>query len=644
MMEGTHAPHPTHTLPEEMPQAMPQEMPQEMQRTETTYTVAEVARQGQRLQRAHEAAAKWRLLCLKAEGERDELRAKLTEASNRSGDSTLPRRAPLTPSSANGRTRSVGSARSGSDAEGVGGKPEPRVAPGQARRAPAEGRGPLPPRLACDNDAVVGSPTPTVCSSVGSSSLCGVAERHSEQLHEDAQRAERLKAECTEWREKCDALAAQVAVQSRAVAVAEESAEAAELECAALRRAHRHELGQELDQDHELTLTGNDTLGAPGTPAARSSSETSPPEATKWMLRVQAKQQQIARCLLQRCTWRLTRAIWQAWSQHARACAWQRCTIRRALAARGRRVLGLCFCSWTEGTQRQRLRRRAVAQRLQHRQRSGVAWAFRSWLAEITRVRDRELRAASTLVWDRQETARQAVLGRVAERLAKMSHGKSTRTCFCRWSTFVRDNSASRWRDQRGSYAARRMQRWETAAAFKRWLASMAVAKALAKDNRRATAFWTHHTLSRVLAVMCDWITAMRREASSRVRADWVLRRRSERQLIRALSAWARAAQSWRQSHSSAATTLDSDRESQQQLAADSRNQLAHVQQQKLAQMEQRVHEAEEAAARANRDADAQQQQIRKLQRRLKELTLSNSKQAQEMKRQHAQREISLYR
>ena len=106
----------------------------------------------------------------------------------------------------------------------------------------------------------------------------------------------------------------------------------------------------------------------------------------------------------------------------------------------------------------------------------------------------------------------------------------------------------------------------------------------------------------------------------------------------------AAALRSWQASTSATKQLLASDAESQQQLVvAESRDRLARAQV-KLRQMEQRARDAEEAASAAEQHAATQEQQIRKLQRRLKEMTLANSKQAQELKRKHAQQEIGLYR
>jgi hypothetical protein len=64
----------------------------------------------------------------------------------------------------------------------------------------------------------------------------------------------------------------------------------------------------------------------------------------------------------------------------------------------------------------------------------------------------------------------------------------------------------------------------------------------------------------------------------------------------------------------------------------------------RLLRMEQRAVTAESVVADAEANAAEQKQQIRKLQRRLKELTLAGGKHALELKRQQAQREISLCR
>ena len=235
-----------------------------------------------------------------------------------------------------------------------------------------------------------------------------------------------------------------------AVAVAE-SAEAAELECAALRRAGAH----------AGSRTG---LGA------------CPPENGEWARRTELQRERVAGRLMQRCASRLLREICTAWvpARHMRA---QRQSVHRALAAKGRRGVGSCFCGWAAGVRRQRLRRRAVAKRLQSRQRSGVSWAFRSWLAEITRVRDKQLRKSSTLVWDRHEKAREGLLGRVAENLARVINARSTRACFSSWCALVRDSGGARWRQQHVLYAARRLRRWKITMAFRRWGSSAAGSK-----------------------------------------------------------------------------------------------------------------------------------------------------------------------
>jgi cysteinyl-tRNA synthetase len=209
-----------------------------------------------------------------------------------------------------------------------------------------------------------------------------------------------------------------------------------------------------------------------------------------------------------------------------------------------------------------------VANRLQSRQRSGVSWAFRSWLAEITRVRDKQLRKSSTLVWDRHEKAREGLLGRVAENLARVTNAKSTRACFSGWSALVKDSGSARWQQQLCSYAARRLQRWKITMAFRRWETSATGSK------------------------------------------------------------WSAAA---------------SNSVAQQQAAAESRELLARAQE-RLEQMEQRAHDAEEAAAAAEHNEAAQQEKIRKLQKRLKRLTLANSEQGDSLRRELAQREISLHR
>lgn len=452
--------------------------------------------------RAHEAAAKWRLLCLQAEGERDELRARLgDEEGGKTGSPSL-RRAPLSPS---WRTNSE-SARSLAEAvDGAARRPEPRVAPAEARRAPARHIGCVAPGEREDD----GTNTP------------GTAQPDGGQAREPttgAQRAEMaLRAECAELRERCNALAAQLAAQAQAVAVAEESAEAAELECAALRRARKQELEQPPESRRAGAPEQTTTLSA----AARACAENDALADAQRVWSAGLQRQRLAVRLMQRCASRWLREICVVWSEHARMVARHRWVIQRVLAARGRRGLGSCFYGWAESTRTQRLQRRAVARRLQRRQCTGVAWAFRSWLAEITRVRDQQLRRSSTLVWDRHEKARERLLGRVADSLARMVNAKSVRACFEAWSALVRDTGAA--------------------------------------------------------------------------------------------------------------------------AAAESQRLLGRAQEQ-LRQMEERVRDAEAAATAAARDATAQQQQIRKLQTRLKELTLANSKQSQELKRQHAQREISLYR
>lgn len=398
----------------------------------------------QRVRRAHEAAAKWRLLCLQAEGERDELRQRLGDGGEEGGKPGSPicRGDPLSPWRTNSRT----SLRFDRD------EPEPRVAPARGGDT-REPTGCIAP-VGCENDdaakstssAVVGSPTRL---------------RDSQQKKDgptDAQRAEMLQAECAELRERCSALAARVEAQAQAVASAEESAEAAELECASLRRA-----GERTQEPGRSVETGSS-------------------ERSEWARRTELQQQRIGMHLMQRCTSRLLREICTAWCEHSHVRARCRNVVRRALSARGRRGVGACFYGWAEGARCQRLQRRAVTNRLQSRQRSGVARAFRSWLAEITRVRDKQLRRSSTLVWDRHEKAREGLLGRVAKNLARVTNAKSTRACFSSWSALVRDSGGGRWRKQHGLYAARRLQRWKLAMAFRRWerAATYAYSKRLA--------------------------------------------------------------------------------------------------------------------------------------------------------------------
>ena len=452
--------------------------------------------------RAHEAAAKWRLLCLQAEDERDELRARLGDEEGAKPGSPSQRRAPLSPS---WRTNND-SARSLAEAiDGAARRAEPRVAPAEARRAPARHIGCVAPGE-CEND---GANTPVAAQPDGGQAREAITA---------AQRAEMaLRDECTELRERCNALAAQLAAQARAVAVAEESAEAAELECAALRRARK----QELEQPRESRRAGAPEQTTTPSAAARPSAEDGPLADAERVRRAGLQRQRLAVRLMQRCASRWQRQICTVWSEHTRTVARQRRVIQRVLAARGRRGLGSCFYGWAAGTRKQRLQRRAVVRRLRRRQRGAVAWAFRSWLAEVTRVRDQQLRRSSTLVWDRHEKARERLLGRVADSLARMTNTKSVRAWFEAWSALVRD---------RGAVAA-----------------------------------------------------------------------------------------------------------------AESQHRLVALQEQ-LRQLEERARDAEEEAAAAARDATVHQQQIRKLQTRLKELTLANSKQSQELKRQHAQREISLYR
>ena len=453
--------------------------------------------------RAHEAAAKWRLLCLQAEDERDELRARLGDEEGAKLGTPSQRRAPLSPSwrTNNESARSLAEAIDGAAAR----RAEPRVAPAEARRAPARHIGCVAPGE-CEND---GANTPVAAQPDGG---------QAREVITAAQRAEMaLSDECTELRERCNALAAQLAAQARAVAVAEESAEAAELECAALRRARK----QELEQPRESRRAGAPEQTTTLSAAARPSAEDGPLADTERVRCAGLQRQRLAVRLMQRCASRWHRQICTVWSEHTRTVARQRRVIQRVLAARGRRGLGSCFYGWAAGTRKQRLQRRAVVRRLRRRQRGAVAWAFRSWLAEVTRVRDQQLRRSSTLVWDRHEKARERLLGRVADSLARMTNTKSVRAWFEAWSALVRG---------RGAVAAS---------------------------------------------------------------------------------------------------------ESQQRLV---------VAQEQLQQLEERARDAEEEAAAAARDATVHQQQIRKLQTRLKELTLANSKQSQELKRQHAQREISLYR
>ena len=594
-----------------------------------------------RSERALEAASKWKQLCIEAERERDDTKEQLRLAllgkwggSSPSG-SPLEPRVPLSPRSGNGGDAEPGTGAAAAAARGDGDAREEaevqavvaRVAPVEARRAPAEDKASV--------SAEAAESMPGVASTGVQAESCTDAE------------AETLRAELEQCRERCAALTAEVAAQSRARAVAEESAEAAELECAALHRAHRQELDRAL-----ASARGAEDCRTGGKGHAAKEALTPGVELQRHRLRMVLRMQQ-------RWAMRRPAVDFHVWVQHAHERGRQRRVVRRAVAALQRRAIDCALLAWREGVERQQLRRRAVVSSLRRRQLRGVSWAFWSWLTTITQVRDRQLRASATLLWDRHEAdeaGRDALLRRVSESLGSAGTARRLHECLFGWRELA---SAAALDRQRGLYAARRIRcRW-LAVAWARWQKNTAEVKTAAGLVARAVMFSTRRTLASVLGAWSASAVAVRQQVHSERRAAAVVRRLLARQLCQAFAAWARSVT---RAHLDRQQDLVAELERAANdaavapapvgaAAAVEADRLQEVEDDRLAgmearllRMEQRAMTAESVVADAEANAAEQKQQIRKLQRRLKELTLAGGKHALELKRQQAQREISLCR
>ena len=318
---------------------------------------------------------------------------------------------------------------------------------------------------------------------------------------------------------------AEAAAQALARSVAEESADTAELECAALRLAHNQELDQaqaatrDAERRLQAELDGARTAQT-GTAEALLRTETAQRKAELLLeQKLAAERRYLTRLAQQRWAARQTSAALEAWTDHSRQRARQRQVVRRALAALRRRGIRCALLGWHEHMDRQRRNRRVVLRIVQRRQLNTVASALRSWREGIVHARDRQLRTSSTLLWDRHEVASARSEGFV-ERLLRQhlvaSSQKSVAEYFAAWSEQTRANGHA-MAARRERWAVNWMTRWRLRSEFESWAGFAAGCRRLRNLTARALFACERGRFKVLLEIVAAWRTCAHLERTEHV-------------------------------------------------------------------------------------------------------------------------------